>query len=113
MHPTPLTLFSLPRGWKGIYDAKSGWTHAYNSLKALHKECVRLGVKFESGPRGTAKSVLYAPNGKAEGVLAEDGTTHRAERIVLACGAWLDSIIDTHGQSLAKWCAFEAMRRES
>lgn len=66
-------------------------------------------MKFQSGLRGTAKSVLYAPNGKAEGVLAEDGTTHRAERVILACGAWLDSIVDTQGQSLAKWCAIEPL----
>lgn len=93
----------MHRGWKGVYDPKAGWTHAFNSLQAVYKECVRLGVRFEFGPSGTAKSVLYGRGGKAIGILAEDGTEQKAERVVLACGAWMDSIIDTKGQSLAKW----------
>lgn len=96
-------MFSVCRGWRGVYDPKAGWTHAYNSLHAVYKDCVKLGVQFEFGSRGTAKAVLYGSDGKALGIQTEAGTEQRAERVVLACGAWMDSIIDTKGQSLAKW----------
>lgn len=86
-----------------MYDPKAGWTHAFNSLLAVYKECLRLGVKFEFGPCGTARSVLYGPGGKVVGVATEAGIDQKAERVVLACGAWMDSIVDTKGQSLAKW----------
>lgn len=62
-----------------------------------------MGVTFVTGPSGTAREVLYGPNGKAIGITAVDGTQHRAEKVVLACGAWMDSIIDTKAQCLAKW----------
>jgi sarcosine oxidase/L-pipecolate oxidase len=94
---------SFCRGWKGVYDPQAGWTHAYKSLLALYNECVRLGVAFECGSSGTAKTVIYDPHKRAVGILAEDGTEHRADRVILACGGWMDSVIDTKGQCLAKW----------
>jgi glycine/D-amino acid oxidase-like deaminating enzyme len=96
----------LNRGWRGVYNSKAGWTHAYDSLKAVYEDCKRLGVTFIVGKSGTALSILVADNGTAYGILAEDETRHVADKVILACGAWLDSIIDSRGQSLAKRWAF-------
>lgn len=97
-----LPAFSTRRGWKGVYNPKAGWTHAYNSLLALKNECARLGVHFIWGPSGTAKNVMTSSTGKAIGIMTENGTQHKADRIILACGAWMDSIVDMKGQCLAK-----------
>ena len=63
------------------------------------------------GPSGTAESILTS-KGQCIGILAEDGTKHQADKVILACGAWLDSIIDTYSQSLAKWWAFLELSRD-
>ncbi|KAI5478463.1 fructosyl amino acid oxidase [Pseudohyphozyma bogoriensis] len=85
--------------WKGVYNAKSGWTHARNALEAVHKECLKSGVvKFVSGPSGAAKEFIFGENGETLGVRAEDGTEHRAGKVVCAAGGWIDELVDTKGQ---------------
>lgn len=87
-----------------MYNAKAGWTHAYNALDSVYKDCKQLGVNFRFGASGTVKAAVINEDGSARGVELEDGSVLAADRVILACGAWLDSIIDTHGQCLAKWC---------
>ena len=70
----------------------------------MYEDCKRLGVRFIFGNRGgAAKAVIMSDSGSAVGILSEDGTRHNAGTLILACGAWLDSIFDTEGQILAKW----------
>lgn len=97
-----VTLICMYSGWKGVYNEKAGWTHAYNSLKAVYEECERLGIRFVFGEAGTAISLVTDNRGGVLGVKTEDGSIHNAQKVILACGAWLDSIIDTKGQALAK-----------
>ncbi|GJN94164.1 hypothetical protein Rhopal_007238-T1 [Rhodotorula paludigena] len=91
------------RGWRGVYNPKAGWTHARNSLQALTDECKRLGVKFVSGGAGAVKSFKLSADGKKTIVQTEDGTSYQPDHVVLAAGAWIDSILDMKGQLLAKW----------
>lgn len=76
--------------------------HARNSLQALTDDCKKRGVRFVSGPAGTVKSFEQGVGGKAI-VVAEDGTRYEPEKVVVAAGAWMDSLFDTKGQLLAKW----------
>jgi len=93
------------KGWRGVYNAKAGWTHALNAMKAVYADCLRLGIRFVTGPSGTMGNLIQGEDGEVLGVEAEDGTRHLADRVILACGGWMDSVIDTKGQCLAKaWC---------
>ncbi|KAI5478450.1 hypothetical protein MNV49_005091 [Pseudohyphozyma bogoriensis] len=92
-------------GWKGVYNKNAGWTHARNALTALTIECKKAGVKFFSGGAGTMKEFVYGAKGAVVGVKTTDGTVHKADLTVLAAGAWIDELLDTKGQLLAKcWC---------
>lgn len=92
-------------GWRGVFNPKAGWTHSHDALKAVYEDCLRLGVTFVFGAPGAAKSLIQTQSGMVSGIISEDGTHYYADKVILACGAWLDSIIDTKGQILAKcWC---------
>ncbi|GAA5937135.1 hypothetical protein JCM10213_007145 [Rhodosporidiobolus nylandii] len=91
------------KGWRGVYNPKGGWTHALDSLQALTDDCKKRGVKFVSGASGAVARFKPSADGKNTTVFAEDGTEYRPDRVVLAAGAWIDSLIDTKGQLLAKW----------
>lgn len=82
---------------------QAGWTHSHDALKAVYEDCLRLGVTFVFGAPGAAKSLIQTQSGMVSGIISEDGTHYYADKVILACGAWLDSIIDTKGQILAKW----------
>lgn len=48
------------------------------------------------------KSFITDAAGSVVGVGAEDGTSHLASQTILAAGGWIDSLLDTKGQLLAK-----------
>ncbi|GAA6020769.1 hypothetical protein JCM10207_002017 [Rhodosporidiobolus poonsookiae] len=92
------------KGWKGVWQPQGGWMHARDSLQALTNDCKKRGVKFVSGPSGAVKSFRASPD-KRTIVVAEDGTEYSPDKVVLAAGAWIDSVLPTEGQLLAKcWC---------
>ncbi|GAA5897747.1 hypothetical protein JCM5296_000870 [Sporobolomyces johnsonii] len=92
-------------GWRGVYNPKAGWTHARNALQALTSDCKARGVKFISGPDGTVKSLKPSHSGQTTIIEAESGELYEPSLIILAAGAWIDELIDTNGQLLAKcWC---------
>lgn len=49
-----------------------------------------------------AKPLLSADGKTCVGAVAEDGTQHSADRVVLACGAWTPTLIDLQGQCVSK-----------
>ena len=77
--------------------------NAIKSLTALTNECHRLGVKFISGPAGTVLAPIFTDGTKIKvaGVQTQNGAL-LAETVVLACGAWLPTMLDTDGQVVAK-----------
>lgn len=87
-------------GWKGVFNPEGGWVHARNAMKAVGDECVKMGVTFVVG---TAIKLIYHANElKVIGVECADGTQWFADKIVLACGAWVDTLIDMQGQLVAR-----------
>ena len=92
---------SIP-GWRGFYHRRAGWAHAREALRIMGDEAIKLGVGFASGKSATMNSLLLDDRQQAIGIVAEDGTQWRADRIVLCTGAWSDALIDTQGQLEAK-----------
>ncbi|CAF1437412.1 unnamed protein product [Adineta steineri] len=87
-------------GWKGVFNPEGGWIHARNAMKTVGDECVKMGVRFVLG---TANKLIYHANeSKVIGVECVDGIQWFADKIVLACGAWIDTLIDMQGQLVAK-----------
>ena len=87
-------------GWKGIFNPEGGWVHARNAMKAVGDECIRMGVIFALGT--VIKLIYHVNEPKVIGVECADGRTWFGDKIVLACGAWTDMLIDMRGQLLAK-----------
>ncbi|KAM0756555.1 putative fructosyl amino acid oxidase, partial [Meredithblackwellia eburnea MCA 4105] len=91
--------------WRGVFNARAGWTHAAKSLLALTTECRKLGVKFIGGVAGTMERVYMGEGDAVSGVEMIDGSILKATTVILATGGWTDSILDTKGQLHAKgWC---------
>ncbi|EPQ50556.1 Clavaminate synthase-like protein [Gloeophyllum trabeum ATCC 11539] len=68
-------------------------------MEVLGEHCARLGVKFISGSSGIMKSLIRSPQtNEVIGVLAEDGTQHFADIVILSTGAWSESLLDFEGQ---------------
>ncbi|EIN09729.1 FAD dependent oxidoreductase [Punctularia strigosozonata HHB-11173 SS5] len=90
-------------GWKGIWNPEGGWVAARDALNSVGRELHERGVTFTSGPAGTFKEPIVSEDGVTIiGALAEDGTKHYADHVVLATGAWTPSLIDLKGQCLSK-----------
>lgn len=87
------------KGWTGIFNGNAGWVEAKRSMEVLGEHCARLGVKFISGSSGIMKSLIRSPQtNEVIGVLAEDGTQHFADIVILSTGAWSESLLDFEGQ---------------
>jgi sarcosine oxidase/L-pipecolate oxidase len=98
-------------GWKGVFNPEGGWVHARNAMKAVGDECVKMGVTFVSGT--AVKLIHHASEPKVIGVECANGTKWFADKIVLACGAWVDPLIDIQGQLVAKtWTLAHVQVRE-
>ncbi|TFK52787.1 fructosyl amino acid oxidase [Heliocybe sulcata] len=87
------------QGWSGIFNGNAGWVEAMRSMQVLGEYCAKRGVKFVSGPSGVMKELIHdGQTNNVIGVLAEDGTKHLADRIILATGGWSESLLDFEGQ---------------
>lgn len=93
----PETDTSSLSGW---IDGSNGWADAATGLKIVGEEARKLGVKFADGPRAAMKELLRNEKSEVVGVRAQDGTQWRADKVVLAAGAWTESLIDCEGQLL-------------
>lgn len=81
-------------GWIGYHNKLAGYGQAANALEAVHKEAVRLGVKFQLGQSdGQVQSILYssAPRGtqamRAVGVRTASGKVHLGQKVIVAMGS--------------------------
>ncbi|TFK52788.1 DAO-domain-containing protein [Heliocybe sulcata] len=87
------------KGWTGVFNGNAGWVEAKRSMEVLGAYCSEHGVKFISGPSGVMKELIRDPQTNAVlGVQAEDGSQHLAKCIVVATGAWSESLLDFEGQ---------------
>lgn len=85
--------------WRGWWKRSgAGWAHARNAYISASKEAQRLGVRFVTGtPRGAVISLIYE-DGDVVGARTADGTSHRADRTILAAGAYSDELVDFKDQ---------------
>ncbi|CAI7592925.1 unnamed protein product [Penicillium viridicatum] len=85
--------------FQGIYNENAGWVKSTDAMIAIKRECERLGVKFAAGSSGTVVNLLRAVDGnKVVGAVTEDGTKWYADKVILAAGAYCDTILDFKGQ---------------
>lgn len=89
--------FSGMEDYRGIHNSNAGWVAAAEALAVVGKECKRLGVEFV---HGVMTEVVKGDGGKVVGVVTEDGKTLKADKVVLALGAYTDSVLDMEGQTL-------------
>lgn len=91
---------------KAVFNPEGGWVFAREAMRRVGDAARELGVRFVFGPSGTASRLLYDDDdddgARVVGVECADGTVHRAERVVLATGAWSDTLVDMEGQLVAK-----------
>lgn len=88
--------FRLASGGKhaGYLDMVGGFVYADKACRyALHK-ARGLGVKFVlDDVAGRFRSFKEDANGRVTGIITDDGRTHPAAVVVVACGAWTPSIL--------------------
>ena len=86
--------------FQGIYNGNAGWVKAVDTMIIIKRECERLGVKFAAGPSGTVVKLLRdAANGqRVVGAVAEDNTQWFADKVIVAAGAYCDTLLDFKGQ---------------
>jgi sarcosine oxidase / L-pipecolate oxidase len=84
--------------FQGIYNENAGWVKSTDAMIVIKCECERLGVKFVAGPSGTAVDLLRAVDGKVLGAVTEDGTEWCADKVILAAGAYCDTLLDFKSQ---------------
>ncbi|ETS84118.1 hypothetical protein PFICI_02143 [Pestalotiopsis fici W106-1] len=80
------------RGLKAYHNHKGGWADASASIRHLSLECSRLGVSFITGSRGTVVSLKYAGK-RVVGVNVAHGDPIRASQVIIAAGAWSNTLI--------------------
>lgn len=85
--------------FRAIYNSNAGWVDPNAAMLVIARECQRLGVEFISGPAGTVTKLLTAEDGKKVcGVITEAGYEMRADKIILAAGAYSNTLLDFKGQ---------------
>lgn len=79
-------------GLKAYHNPHGGWADAEASIHHLSTQCSRHGVSFVTGSRGTVLSLKYAGN-RVVGVNVAQGEPVLASQVVLAAGAWSNTIL--------------------
>lgn len=86
---------------------KSSWNMAYCNLGAAfidaredirayyHRALAVPQIKFRCG---TPVDQIQLVNGRAKGVVMEDGTTVTADQVIVAAGAWSNKLVDLEGR---------------
>lgn len=76
----------------GVLDMTGGFTVADKACAYAQYLCTKAGVKFVFGAAGKVVELVKEDN-KVVGVKTEDGQTHRADLVILACGGWTPSLL--------------------
>ncbi|KAL4967416.1 NAD(P)/FAD-dependent oxidoreductase [Aspergillus stella-maris] len=104
---TDMTETQVRQNWGGVlsrtdlspfgsyyYNPSAGWADASGALRLMLTEAIRLGVKYEVGE--VKRVLLNTEDGKGvSGVETETGTILRAEKVLLATGAWTSAVMSS------------------
>lgn len=71
------------------YNQSAGWVDAGMALRVMLEEAIRLGIRYETGE---AKGVVFGEGG-VQGVQTEVGDVVRADKVLLATGAWTSKVM--------------------
>lgn len=86
-------------GFQAVYNENAGWVEPLGAMRALERECKRLGVKFTSGVGGTVVELLQDQDGKSVmGVRTRDGRNWIADKTIIAAGCYSDTLLDFKNQ---------------
>lgn len=81
-----------PMEWTGYFNRLAGYAHAADALRAVAAACRALGVSLKLG--AGAASLLFDGGGDTcVGARTLSGAEHRADRVVLALGASVASLL--------------------
>ena len=105
----PLLDRSQIKGWKAVFSEDGGWLAAAKAINAIGEYLLKAGVKFGFGGAGSFKQPLLA-EGICIGVETVDGTQYRADKVVLAAGAWSSALVDLHEQCVSKAWVYAHMQ---
>ncbi|RAL13307.1 NAD(P)/FAD-dependent oxidoreductase [Aspergillus homomorphus CBS 101889] len=73
------------------FNPSAGWADAGKALQILTHEAVQRGVRFKTGEARR----ITRDNGGSLGVKTADGTVYRADKVVLATGAWTSQLMSS------------------
>ncbi|KAL4917672.1 FAD dependent oxidoreductase [Aspergillus aurantiobrunneus] len=80
------------------FNQSAGWVDAGKALQVMLQEAITLGIKYEEGE---AKRIVLSPDaGDVEGIETEAGTILRADKVLLATGAWTSKLMSSLEDSL-------------
>jgi sarcosine oxidase/L-pipecolate oxidase len=93
-------VFDGPMNWTGYFNRLAGYAHAADALRAVHAACRALGVSVRLGDG--ASSLLFDGDDDITcvGVRTLSGAELRADRVVLALGASVASLLPQIGSQI-------------
>eukprot|EP00054_Salpingoeca_dolichothecata_P008660 m.49097 g.49097 ORF g.49097 m.49097 type:complete len:450 (+) comp17877_c0_seq1:149-1498(+) len=79
----------------GYFNQNAGWAEASNAVVWMVEKCQKLGVKLVTGPsQGKVEHLIEEKTSrKVLGVKTCDGEYHYADLTIVACGAWIPSLV--------------------
>ncbi|GKT95029.1 FAD dependent oxidoreductase [Colletotrichum tofieldiae] len=81
-------------GLAAMHNPEGGWANAGAAIQALARAASQAGVSFVAGRRGTVTGLKYDCTGKrVVGVKLLEGQEMSAAHVVLATGAWTNSLV--------------------
>lgn len=76
---------------KGYFNPEAGWCDAESATTSFMKVAIEKGVKREVGE--IAELLLSKEKGRVEGCKLKDGRIFKADKVILATGAWTSSLL--------------------
>lgn len=90
-------------GWNiNVWNPTAGWAAAGEALRRMAVAAQEQGVEYISDEEGWVKRLLFDEAKRCTGVITADGSTHVADLVVVAAGAWTPTLLDVAGQLTAK-----------
>ncbi|KAL4781324.1 FAD dependent oxidoreductase [Aspergillus varians] len=76
------------------FNQSAGWADAAKALQVMLQEAVKLGIRYETGE---AKRIVLASDegGGVQGIETEAGAVLRADKVLLATGAWTSKVMSS------------------
>lgn len=89
-------------GKASVHNPEGGWADAEASISTLARRASQAGVNFISGKKGTVTGFVFdETRTKAVGIQLLSGIEVAASRIVVAAGAWTNSLIPDVNHALS------------